>query len=226
MPIPQNLPSPDSFYSLGDYAYQILRDSILSGQLQPGERITEQELADQLQISRTPLREALFRLRTEELIVDGKRGLEVGQVTPEYAYDVYIVREVLDGLAAHLACLKGTEIEIQQFGQLVEQLEKAIQEDDIVSGMEANRRFHLLLYKASRNKVLQSYGENITQLLSRFPEWRESYSHRKHEVLDEHRALAEAIAKRDCSRVAELAQSHIENSRKGLLRQLASRSAV
>jgi DNA-binding GntR family transcriptional regulator len=226
MPVPHKLPSPKSFFSLGEYAYQTLRESILSGQIAPGERITEQELADQLRISRTPVREAIFRLRSEELIIEGQRGLEVGQVTAEFAYDVYIVREVLDGLAARLACLNATELELEQLRLHVQRLDKAIQDEDREAGMVANREFHLLLYKASRNKVLQTYGENITGLLARFPEWRESYDERKVEVSQEHSVMAEAIAARDCERVEALAQAHIEKSRKGLLRHLAVRSSA
>jgi DNA-binding GntR family transcriptional regulator len=98
--------------SLADRVHAELRDALISGRLRPNERMVEAELAERLNVSRTPLREGLARLASEGLIVSSRRGWVVREHTPDEVREIYEVRGALEGLAAGLAAVRATDAEL------------------------------------------------------------------------------------------------------------------
>ena len=118
----------NEYLPLRDVVFNTLRDAILTGKLQPGERLMENQLAEKLGVSRTPIREALRMLKLENLVeLTPRKGAQVLDMSEKDIVNVLEIREVLEGLAAQLACkkmtsetleeLKKTELEFEQFAK-------------------------------------------------------------------------------------------------------------
>lgn len=140
---------------LVDQATEALRQAIVTGRLHPGERLVQQELAAELGISRTPLREALRRLEQEGLVrVVGKRGLTVTELSPESLLDSYNVREVFDGLAARLAAARMTAEELDHVRAVHERSASFVDGHDAEQWLAANAKFHRLILEGARSPAL------------------------------------------------------------------------
>ena len=121
----------DEFLPLRDVVFNTLRKAILTGELKPGERLLEIHLANQLGVSRTPIREAIRKLELEGLVIMmPRRGAEVAQITEKSLRDVLEVRRALDALCAELACERITEEEKQQLKAACDEFEKATATSD------------------------------------------------------------------------------------------------
>src|SRR5882757_6621049 len=124
--------------SRADFVYESLRDAIADGRIGRGERVREEEIARNLGVSRTPVREALQRLQQRGLLVLGPgRGLVVAQLGHDEVVELYAMREILEGSAARFAAKQATPEEIATLYQLQEQLRTA--ESDSMLHMTLNR---------------------------------------------------------------------------------------
>jgi DNA-binding GntR family transcriptional regulator len=204
----------DSNLLLGEAAYETVREAILSHDLKPGERVSEYKVAEWLGISRTPVREGLRRLETEGLLTQHpRRGLVVASIDDAAVQELYAVRELLEGEAAALAARYATAAEIATIRHLVE-VEAGYREAP-EQMYDHNRTFHDHIYHATHNRFLLKFlmltadtlsaYRNISTLV--FPERRE-------EVIQEHRELCEAIAKRDPDAARKIATRHVRNALK------------
>ncbi len=144
---------------LVDEVTQGLRQLIVSGELPPGRQLLQTELADQLGVSRTPLREAFRVLESEGLVRVSNRNntIEVVTYRPEDIREMYEIREVIDGLAARLAARKGiSEDRTAEFRRLLVEMEKASRPYDPIRRTEAHGAFHSLVIECSGNSRLSS----------------------------------------------------------------------
>lgn len=142
---------------LTDTAHLKLREMIFSGQLHPNERLVESDLAERLNVSRTPVREALHKLVSEGLVAEAPRkGYVVAEFSPEFIIDNYTVREVLEGLAARLAAMHASELELMQLDVELDAIAEASRANDVATVADHNMTFQMLIAKASRNVVLSS----------------------------------------------------------------------
>src|ERR1700716_1355336 len=106
-----------------DAVYATLRDAIIEGVIEPQERLSEELLAQRFAVSRTPIREALLRLEAEQLVSrNARRGFIVRKITVAEVFEIYAVREVLDGLAARLAAVQASPPDIARLRWINEQL--------------------------------------------------------------------------------------------------------
>ena len=138
--------------SSSERAYKILTRAIERGELKGGTRLREGELATQIGMSRTPVREALARLVEQGLIVnDGSRGLVVVELDHRAITELYAMREVLEGMAARLAAQHATEIEVAILRKIVERNSQLLDPHDLA---ENNRLFHGTMYRCSHNRYL------------------------------------------------------------------------
>ena len=140
----------NAYLPLRDVVFNTLREAILKGELQPGERLMELQLAAKLGVSRTPIREAIRMLEQEGLAVTiPRRGAEVAKMTEKDMNDVLQVREALDELAVSIACELITEEELEKLSEAVKNFEEAIGTKDIKQIAEKDIAFHDIIHQAS-----------------------------------------------------------------------------
>ncbi|WP_181280522.1 GntR family transcriptional regulator [Aphanothece hegewaldii] len=212
-------------HSLQDQAYQALRTAILGGELEPGQRLVETQLAEKLQVSRTPIREAIRLLQQENLVtLEPSGGVRVATFTCADAIQLYDCRIGLEQLSVVDACQKITESQLQQLEGMLEQAER------IVTGkptrlscfrqLDLDYRFHRLLAQSSGNPWLVLLLDQVfdKMLLLRIQTTRNNPT-----VLDirtEHRAIYEAVRSRDPKAATEVIIAHLNASKARVIREM------
>lgn len=200
-----------------DIAYWTIRDAIRSGVIQPGDRLIELELAAALDMSRTPVRDALRQLESERLVEKGpSRGFVVPTMTIDDIVEIYEIREVLEGLAARRAAMRMGPAEIDALQETIERAERARDAGDLTVLWQASNAFHRLLRGGARNARLPRL---LALMLDAHRSLRlhEFAPERVDTAVAEHRAIYEAIANREGDRAEQLAREH---SRHALRAQL------
>ncbi len=214
----------DSYQPLREVVCETLREAIINGVLNPGERLMEIQLAEELGVSRTPVREAIRKLELEGFVVMvPRRGTYVADLSIKDINEVFEVRTALDVLAAGLAAERITEEELEQMERLLVQIGEYIDNGDLDKIVEVDSQFHDILYRASRNDRLVGIINNLREQLTRFRSISMSYPGRLKNTLEEHARLVEALAQRNVELVQQVAIEHMENSEQTLLLDLAQR---
>lgn len=208
--VPVNL---DSYKPLRELVLEAIREAIINGTLQPRERLMEIQLAEELGVSRTPIREALRKLELEGFIVMiPRKGAYVADLSIKDVSDVFEIRVALEGLAAGLAAERGTEEELEELERLLVEKAEAIAQNNIEALVKVDTRFHETIYTASRNERLKTIISNLREQIQRFRLTSLSHPGRMEKSLEEHRAIVEALGSRDIQLAKQLAQDHIENA--------------
>jgi len=207
--------------SRGPKAYELLRHAIATGELKPGDRVLESELARRLNMSRTPVREAIAALRADSLIsIDGPRGRVVTKLDYQSVMELYAVREVLESMAASLAARSASEIEILGLRHMLELEEQIL--NDAGKLADHNRRFHEAIYYCSHNRYLLKMLEYIqTAMLLLHPMGRLAKERRETALL-EHRAIVDAIAARDSAASEAAIRDHLRRAQQARIKLLLS----
>lgn len=202
----------DDYLPLRDVVFNTLRQAILRGELKPGERLMEIQLANKLGVSRTPIREAIRKLELEGLVLMiPRRGAEVAEITEKSLRDVLEVRGALEELAVKLACQKITDAEITELRMAEKEFEQALKSGDVTVFAEADVKFHDVIYRATDNQRLIQLLFNLREQMYRY---RVEYLKREevHEnLLVEHRRIIETIAARDMDAAVDAVCQHIDN---------------
>lgn len=208
----------DSYQPLREVVCETLREAIRSGVLKPGERLMEIQLADELGVSRTPVREAMRKLELEGYVIMlPRRGTYVANISIRDINEVFEIRTSLDALASGLAAERITEEELEQLERLLVSIGENIETRNMKKVVEDDMEFHDILYKASRNQRLVGIISNLREQMTRFRSMSMSYPGRLKKTLEEHSRLVEAIAQRDVELAQKLAVEHMENSEQTLL---------
>lgn len=203
----------------GEAAYRYIRSAIQDGKLTPGERLREVELARQIGLSRTPIREALGRLESEGLVAhDATRGVVVAELDHAMVTELYFMREVLEGTAARLAAQHASDVEISILDDLCHQYEAALSDEAALA--VANRRFHETLYRCSHNRYLLNMVTVLHNALSLLGSTTLGNPERAAESLREHRAVVTAIRARDADAAEQALRSHIRAAQKVRMQRL------
>lgn len=197
---------------LRDVVYKTLRDAILKGELKPGTRLMEIHLANELGVSRTPVREAIRILEKEGLAVTyPRRGAQVAHMSVKDLEDVIEIREALDVLAAVNACDNATEETVARLKKEVKAFEEALEGDDVRKIVELDESFHNVIYECANNPKLK---EIVTSLREQMYRYRYEYIKEKSvmvTLLKEHENITKAIEKRDKANVTSVMKEHLEN---------------
>ncbi|HNX92146.1 MAG TPA: GntR family transcriptional regulator [Syntrophomonas sp.] len=216
--LPVNL---DSYKPLRELVLEAIREAIKNGTLQPRERLMEIQLADDLGVSRTPVREALRKLEQEGFIVMvPRKGAYVSDLSMKDVADVFEIRAALEGLAGALAAERITDEELELMERMLVEKGEAINQNDIDKLVEADTKFHEAMYMASRNERLSTIISNLREQIQRFRLTSLSVPGRREDSLKEHRQLLESIQSRDIQLARQLAQEHIENAETVLIDSL------
>jgi len=217
----------DSYKPLREVISETLREAIVSGTLKPGERLMEIQLAEELGVSRTPVREAIRKLELEGFVVMiPRRGTYVADLSIKDVNEVFEIRTALDILAAGLAVERITEEELEQLERVLVEIGEYIEQNDIEKIVAADSRYHDILYRASRNDRLVGIINNLREQFTRFRSISMAYPGRIKNTVEEHRQLVEAIAQRDIALAQRLAREHMENAEQTLLLDMQERRQV
>lgn len=215
----------EAYPQIRDKVYEQLRQAMLKGSLKPGERLVERKLAEQLGVSRTPVREAIRMLQLEGLVVHLPRvGSVVAQVTDDEVVDIYRIRAVLEGLAARMAAEKINPTQLQQLTNLLETIEELAKERDFDRLEKVHQEYNDLIYQVADSMRLYGMITTLVDHITRYA--RVGYCHpgRIEEATREHRQLVEAIKMRDGALAERVAREHIDNSRRAYFSEIAIRS--
>ncbi|ELJ8562875.1 GntR family transcriptional regulator [Vibrio cholerae] len=203
---------------------EYLIEAIVEGQLAPGSKISEPELAKQFQVSRGPLREALMRVEGLGLIERIPHiGARVIQLSPTKLVELYAVREALEGMAARLAARNITEIELAGLESLLSTHSTHIDQVEGASyfHQQGDFDFHYRIIQASRNQQLIGLLCNELYHLLRMYRYQSPRSHsRPVEALEEHKFILRAIRQRDEELAEMLMRRHISRSRQLIEQQI------
>src|SRR6056297_1383377 len=208
----------NEYKPLREVVFEVVRKSIILGKMEPGERLMETQLAEQLGVSRTPVREAIRKLELEGLVVMvPRRGAYVASMSVKDISETFEIRAALEGLAASLAVEKITPDELESMEVNVLKMSQYIEEKNIEMIVETDEKFHDILISAGRNQKLSQMISLLREQIKRFRLASLSKDNRQSLVLGEHRQILEAIADRDQTRAQLLVEEHIANSEDSLL---------
>jgi DNA-binding GntR family transcriptional regulator len=208
--------------TLRESVESFLRESIMQGRLRGGERLREQELCEQLGVSRSTLREALRRLEAERLItIEPHRGPRVTQMSEKEARDLYALRVLLEGYAAHEFALRASEGQIARLGKEVQSLHAAARTQDKAGLLHAKQRFYDVLLEGCDNRLM---SDMLIGLLSRISLLRAtsfSQPDRLPQSLDEIDRIFHCIQRRDAEGAQHHARIHVTNAEQAALAMLS-----
>ncbi|NRA83863.1 MAG: GntR family transcriptional regulator [Gammaproteobacteria bacterium] len=201
-----------------------LSSLIISGEIKPGQKLDEQEIADRFHVSRTPIREA-FRLLTTSGLIEAKsrKGITVIELDIEQLSDMYEALQELEALCARLCAERMTVLERKQIIRLHEKSRVAVNEENIEEFARINNLIHGAVHSGSRNKTLQ---ETIINLRKRLTLYRQPWLFEKRNRLEksfaEHQELVDALEQGDKEAAYNAMSNHISNTSLGTIDYLMS----
>jgi DNA-binding GntR family transcriptional regulator len=189
-----------------------LRELIVWGDLEPGDRLNERVLCERFDISRTPLREALRILSTEGLVsLLPNRGAIVRRLTLAEAEDLFQLMAVLEGLAGELAARRATEEDMAAIVELHEQLRQHHRSRELLEYFKVNQRIHQSIIDCAGNAELASFYSRASVRLRRARYMANFSSERWDQAMREHEQIIEFLIARDGAKLKALLRQHLEN---------------
>ena len=202
----------NEYLPLRDVVFNTLREAILRGELRPGERLMELQLAAKLGVSRTPIREAIRMLEQEGLAVTiPRKGAEVAKMTLKDMEDVLEVREALDELAVQIACERITDEQLENLRIAKEAFADSTRNGDVKRIAEADVNFHDVIYEAADNPKLVSILSNLREQVYRY---RVEYVKNPENypiLIQEHERIWEGLRTRNQKLVTDAMHEHVAN---------------
>jgi DNA-binding GntR family transcriptional regulator len=205
--------------SRGAIAYARLRDAIREGRFRPGERVMENEVAEWLQVSRTPVRDAIRRLEAEGILQhESRSGLVVARLDRQAVMELYVMRETLEGTAARLCARHASDMELQDLLDLVER------ERQLAGNFEAlarhNQRFHQAIHRGAHNRYLEKSLAAVNDSMWLLGTPLMLLPHRAQTAATEHAELVAAIERHDPDQAEEAARRHVRAAQRERLKRL------
>ena len=202
----------DSYLPLREVAFNTLREAILKGELKPGERLMEVQLAQKLGVSRTPIREAIRKLELEGMAVTmPRRGAVVAKMTEKDMEDVLQVRRALEELAVEIACQQISMSQMKQLSDAGDYFEEMTLSGDIKELADADIKFHDIIYESTGNlrlvAILKSFREQMYRYRVEYLKEQENYP----TLISEHKGIVEGLKNRDKDTVVEIMHRHVTN---------------
>ncbi len=211
----------NDYKPLREVIFNTLREAIIVGELKPGERLMEVQLADKMGVSRTPVREAIRKLELEGLVeMLPRKGAHVADLSVKDIMDVLEVRSTLDGLASSLSAARITDDEIKELKHLLSQFANYVEKDNLQGLIKKDVEFHDVIYRSSRNDKLIQISNNLREQVQRFRViYIKDYSSSK-DLVREHNEIFEAITGRNPEAAMKCAQKHIKNQEETIIKAI------
>lgn len=196
--------------SLEKFAYETIKNAIITFQLVPGQSLVESELASKLGISKTPVRDALLRLEREGLVKKvAYKGTYVADITNKGIIDIFIIRAQLESLAARMVCEMFSDDDIKQAQGYINLMEELIQKGEIKAASEQNTQFHDLIISKADSEWLCQILANLDDHLKRYRILSNYQSGRLEKSTQEHQLVLNAISRKDADHAEKLMKHHI-----------------
>lgn len=207
-------------YSLRGRVFHKIREDILEGKYETGEPIREVAVSQDLGVSRTPVREALKQLELEGLVTSiPNKGTVVAGITEQDIIDIYAIRSLIEGLAARWAAKKITEKQLKELEEIIELTEFYTTKHNMEHLHELDTRFHEIIYEASNSKPLRHILSDFHHYVQRTRMESIATPGRAQKSTQEHKAILEAIKKRDPEEAERLTNLHVKNVAKNMMRK-------
>ncbi len=199
-----------------------LREAIISGQLKPGRRVPQAELAESFGVSRMPIREALNRLEAEGLVViHPYKGAEVAELSVKELQEIYEIRIALETLALKIGVPQFDKSSLKTLKTVLIKMDK---EEDSSSWVALNTDFHTLLYKSSNRELLINHIENLRNKSDRYLRLFASQRNRTEQAQREHWAIYTACEQKDTQTASNLLAEHLQSTITSLSETLSKQS--
>lgn len=199
-------------FSLADQVFDRLEADILSGKYKRGEFLTELKLSQSLGVSRTPVREALRRLAGEHIIEESPKGAVVVGLTSDDIDDIYALRKEIEGMAVARAAERITDEEIEKLKELIDLQEFYANKNDADHIKAMDNQFHQFLYRFSGSAVIYDTLMPLHKKTQKYRKASVENRIRAEQSLKEHRAILDALIKRDKKLAKEKTVEHIKNA--------------
>ena len=208
----------EGYELLSQKVYRVLKTEIIKGSLKPGTKLSEGKIAKQMDVSRTPIREALRELAAEGFVkISPNQGVVVRNASIKDVQEVLQIRGVLEGLAARLAAKMINKEEIKELENYLKQMEYYTNKDDALAFSEMDAEFHELILGICGNNRLIQIRKNLSDQAHRYRIRSLSIPGRLKYSLKEHREIVEALKRKDAEQADKLSQKHIENVLENIL---------
>ncbi len=204
-----------------EQVFQYIISGIAKGEFRAGQSLSERHLSAKLGVSRTPVREAFRQLENLGLVrAEPHKGVTVSYISADQVRQLYLIREVLEGLGARLMAEIQNKDDIEKLRMLMEQAEDAAARDDISALSRINTQFHITIASASNNPYLETTMEMLQTHISLFMSNTLAQSGRPRQNLKEHWLILQAIESGDSALAEEAAKFHIRNALKTMMRNV------
>jgi len=204
--------------SLADQVFEKLERDILCGKYQPGEVITEMRLSEELGVSRTPVREALRRLRHERIVEETGKGAVVLGITKKDINDIYDIRIRVEGLVVRRAVENMTPENLKELREALDMQEFYLTKDNHEYLRNMDSKFHELLYKFSNSNTFDEVLNLLHKKAMKYRRVSLGSANRAQSSVDEHKAVLRAIEAGDADLAEELMIKHVNNARENILK--------
>ena len=202
----------NEYLPLRDVVFNTLRQAILKGELAPGERLMEIQLAERLGVSRTPIREAIRKLELEGLVLMiPRKGAEVAKISEKSLRDVLEVRRSLEELAIELACQRMLPDEVEELERRQGDFKEAVLSGTPMEIAETDEAYHDVIYKGTCNDRLVQMINNLREQMYRYRLEYIKDEDKRQVLLLEHDNILDAVRKRQVEEAKEAMREHIDN---------------
>lgn len=203
--------------SLDRFAYDAIKEAILTFQLLPGQNLVEGELAEQLKISKTPVRSAILQLEKEGLVVKSHyKGAVVAEISAHKMVEVFEVRSALEGLATRIVAENASEEALIALQEILEDEIQALHNHNNNLASDANVRFHKALIDSANNEWLARFLSNLDDHLRRYRVLSNYQKGRLDKSVTEHRKVLQALQARDADQAEIAMREHLISVMKDL----------
>lgn len=218
-PSPAAQPESPRHGARGEHAYRRLRSAIQQGELKPGQRVMEIEVAEWLRVSRTPVRDAIRRLESEGMLQHEPRGgLVVARLDRQAVMELYVMRETLEGTAARLCARHASDMEVLELVELIER-ERRIQ-GNFEAVAQHNQLFHQAIHRGAHNRYLEKSLAAVNDSMGLLGKPLMLLPERAQAALAEHAAIVQAIERHDPEAAEEAARKHVRSAQRERLKRL------
>ena len=211
----------NEYMPLRDLVFTTLRQAILKGELQPGERLMEIQLAEKMGVSRTPIREAIRKLEKEGLVIMiPRKGAEVAGISEKMLKDVLEVRMTLEKLAFSLAMDSIRPEDIVKLEKAEDAFEDAVEKGTLIDMTNADEAFHFIIYEVAGNDKLKELLNNLKENMYRYRlEYLKDRNYRD-SLTREHEGIIMSLRTGDREAGIRVVEKHIENQKKAVMEKL------
>jgi len=217
----------DEYKPLRDVVFENLRGAIVEGKLKPGQRLMEVQLAEQLGVSRTPVREAIRKLELEGLVVMlPRKGAYVANMSLKDVIDVLEIRASLEGLAASLSAERITDEDINTLETIVEEFENNVDESNVEALLKKDVEFHECIFKSTNNEKLHQLINSLWEQVYRFRVTYVSDYDSTVNIVEEHKMILDAIKRGDSEMAKKYAMEHIQKAENFIIESTANNKDI